>query len=377
MSERIVVQPIALDRDVVSARQRSRQIAGLLGFEAQDQTRVATAVSEIVRNAYRYAGGGEVEFSLEGDRPAQSLVVTVTDHGPGIADLDAILSGRYASSTGMGLGIVGAHRLVDRCEIRTERGRGTQVTLRKRLPSSASERGGPDVARLRAELATAAAPGTQDELQQQHAELMRALAELNDRQEQMQRINRELEDTNRGVVALYAELEEKADRLRRADETKSRFLSNMSHEFRTPLNSVHALTGLLLDETDGPLNDEQRKQVELVRKAASDLSQLVEDLLDLAKIEAGKVDVQPTEFSAQTLFSALRGMLRPLLVSEAIALRFDVAPDVPPLYTDEAKVSQILRNFISNALKFTERGDIRVTAEVTVDGRAVRRRQLE
>ena len=91
-------------------------------------------------------------------------------------------------------------------------------------------------------------------------------------------------------MALYAELDEKADHLRRADEMKSRFLSNMSHEFRTPLNSILALSRLLLDRLDGELTAEQEKQVAFIRKAAEDLSELVNDLLDLAKVEAGKID---------------------------------------------------------------------------------------
>src|SRR5213076_3576095 len=98
----------------------------------------------------------------------------------------------------------------------------------------------------------------------QNQELLRALEELRTREEDLRRLNGELEDTNRGVVALYAELDEKADHLRRADEMKSRFLSNMSHEFRTPLNSIRALTSLLLERVDGPLVDEQELQVALI-----------------------------------------------------------------------------------------------------------------
>src|SRR6202011_3637606 len=95
---------------------------------------------------------------------------------------------------------------------------------------------------------------------------------------------------------------------------------------------------------------------------AGSLTDLVDDLLDLAKVEAGKTVVAPIEFTAQDLFGALRGMLRPLLVGDGVSLVFDDAGDVPPLDTDEGKVSQILRNFISNALKFTERGEVRVSA---------------
>ena len=111
---------------------------------------------------------------------------------------------------------------------------------------------------------------------------------LQARQEDLQRLNQELQDTNRGVVALYAELDERADHLRRADELKSKFLSHMSHEFRTPLNSILALSRLLLGHSDGPLTAEQETQVRFIRKAAENLTELVDDLLDLANVEAGK-----------------------------------------------------------------------------------------
>src|SRR5690606_18415936 len=125
-------------------------------------------------------------------------------------------------------------------------------------------------------------------------------------------------DTNRGMVALYAELDEKADHLRRADEMKSRFLSNTSHEFRTPLSSIRALSKLLLDRCDGDLTAEQEKQVRFIQESAVNLSELVNDLLelvnellDLAKIESGKVGVHPERCNVADMFSALRGMLRP------------------------------------------------------------------
>jgi signal transduction histidine kinase/CheY-like chemotaxis protein len=209
------------------------------------------------------------------------------------------------------------------------------------------------------------------ELQEQNRELVRALGELRERQEELLSLNRELEDTNRGVVALYAELDEKADHLRRADEMKSRFLSNMSHEFRTPLNSIRALSRLLMDRVDGDLTPEQEKQVGFISKASDDLTALVDDLLDLAKIEAGKIEVRPIEFSVGNLFSALRGMLRPLLVGDAVRLVFDEPPATLTLFTDEGKVSQILRNFISNAIKFTEQGEVRVSAQLSEDRRTI------
>jgi signal transduction histidine kinase len=354
--------------DLVAARRRARQIAALLGFDEQEQTRIATVASEIARNALRYAGGGRLEFGVDNRNGSQSLTMTVSDRGPGIENLDDILAGRYRSQTGMGLGLIGAQRLMDDLQINTAPGKGTTVTMHKALSSKAPTLTDGGVAKLVDQLARQRPESPLEEIQQQNAELLQALSELNVRREEQERLNQELEDTNRGVLALYAELDEKAESLRRADQTKSRFLSDMGHEFRTPVNSILALTRLL-DEAD--LDKEGRRQVDLIRRAAEDLESLVNDLLDLAKIEAGKIEVRAAEFEATNLFSALRGMLRPLLLNRSVSLVFDDPENVPPLFTDEGKVAQILRNFISNALKFTEAGEVRVTATLGQAGETV------
>jgi signal transduction histidine kinase/DNA-binding response OmpR family regulator len=371
MSKALLKVAIQFEQDVVIARQRARHIASLLGFEPQEQTRIATAVSEIVRNAFRYATGGRAEFLVEGESSPQLLIVRVTDKGMGIPNLPEILSGQYRSSTGMGLGIIGAQRLMDQVQIRSLPNQGTEVVLKKIFPARVPVLTNARIAQIAQDLASRPPSSIAEELQQQNQELLRTLGELRERQEELMVLNRELEDTNRGVVALYAELDEKADHLRRADEMKSRFLSNMSHEFRTPLNSIRALGRLLVDRSDGELTDEQEKQVNFILKSANELTELVDDLLDLAKIEAGKTEVRPVEFSVANLFSALRGMLRPLLVSDMVQLVFDNVPPSLLLYSDEGKISQILRNFISNAIKFTERGEVRVSAVESEDGKSV------
>ena len=136
VSLRLLTVRIRQEQDVVAARQRARQLARLLGFDEQDQVRIATAVSELARNVYNYAREGEVEFAIEGQTPPQVLVVRVSDQGPGIADVDLILSGRYRSTTGMGLGILGARRLMDRFAIQSEAGQGTTITIQKLLPAA-------------------------------------------------------------------------------------------------------------------------------------------------------------------------------------------------------------------------------------------------
>jgi signal transduction histidine kinase/CheY-like chemotaxis protein len=367
---------VRLEQDVVMARQRARQLAGMLGFDVGDQTRIATAVSEIARNAFRYAGGGRVDFSAEaGDTP--TFHIRVVDRGPGFDHVGPVLDGTYQSTTGLGLGIAGAKRLMGEFQIESRAASGTTVEMSKPLPPKAPAPTAAHVNRVVEELTRAGPQSPLEELQQQNQDLLRTLHELRMHQDELAmthsdlvrqeaslgRVNRELEDTNRGVVALYAELDEKAEFLRRASQMKSRFLSNMGHEFRTPLNAITGLSGLLLDRLDGDLSAEQEKQVRLIRGASEELTELVNDLLDLAKVEAGKVVIQANRFDAASLFAALRGMLRPLQAGNAaVALVFH-DPDEPLwLETDERKLAQILRNFISNALKFTERGEVRVSA---------------
>jgi len=367
---RILNANIDKELDVVSVRQRARKIAILCGFGMQDQARISTSVSELARNIYNYAERGEIEFLIDGASSPQVLEIRIVDQGPGIADIDLILAGGYRSQTGMGLGIIGARRLMDNFSIETN-GNGTKIVLQKTFPREAPLLAIKEVGDFSFCLTQTNIDSTLTELQQQNQELLGALAELKAKQEDLQQLTQELEDTNRGVVALYAELDEKADHLRRADQMKSRFLSNMSHEFRTPLSSIRALSKLLLDRVDGDLSSEQEKQVRFILEGASSLTDLVNDLLDLAKIEAGKIDVRPISFEVSSMFSALRGMLKPLLLSEKLTLTFcDPEFDVT-MHTDEAKVSQILRNFISNALKFTERGEIRVSAKKTEDGKSI------
>lgn len=352
--------------DVVAARQRAREIASICDFGLQDQARISTAVSELARNVYNYAGKGRIEFSVEGSISPQLLVIKIEDEGPGISNIEEVLSGTYHSSTGMGVGLIGAKRLMDQFEVSTGP-KGTTITLKKYFPRTAPLLTSVMIGSLVTKLSQLAPNNSLSEIQHQNRELLRTLDELNARQKQLLKLTEELEDTNRGILVLYAELDEKADHLRRADDLKSRFLSNMSHEFRTPLNSIRALAKLLLSGTDGELSSEQEKQVEFILKGAITLSDLVNDLLDIAKIEAGKTEVKPVEFQVDDMFSALRGMLKPLLVSDQVDLNFIPLSNPKRLFQDEAKISQILRNFISNALKFTEAGSINIWTEINAD----------
>lgn len=351
-AQRILKVALASEQDVVLVRQRARKVSALLGFSQQDQVRIATAVSEVARAACQLAFGGRAVFLLDehGGR-RQCLEMTIS---AGAAAAGAVLPDEA---------VVTAHRLMDECRVGADAGGAPAVTMCKLLPAQ-DHVGSARLAEVGKQLAQdSPVANSYLEVHLQNQELVATLAELRERQEDLLELTRELEDTNRGIVALYAEIEDKAERLRKADEMKSRFLSNTSHELRTPLSSIRALARLLLDRLDGDLTQEQERQVKFIEKAANDLSELVNDLLDLAKIEAGKVEVQTAPVVVDNLFRALKGMLRPLVDEARVELVFETPAFVEAFESDEGKISQVLRNFISNALKFTEEGAVRVRAD--------------
>jgi signal transduction histidine kinase/CheY-like chemotaxis protein len=365
MVRTIMTTPIKQESDLVTVRGRAKRISELLGFDVREQTRLAAAVSEIARNTILFASGGVAEFLVSGE-PPNTFLIRIRDNGAGIVGLQELLDQRASLDAGQVSGIVSARRLVEHFEIRSTPG-GTIVDLGKSLPSGSAAPSPARISEINEQLRRERSDDPMAALREQSEELLSSLNDLRDRQEELIRLNRELEDTNRGVVALYAELDERAEQLRHASQLKSRFLSNMSHEFRTPLASILALSGLLLDGADGVLLDEQQRQVRYIRQSAESLIEMVNDLLDLAKVEAGRIDVDPVKFRAAELFAGLRGALKPLLTSDVVDLVFEDVEELPPFWTDEAKVAQILRNFISNALKFTVRGEVRVGARFDPD----------
>ncbi len=183
-----------------------------------------------------------------------------------------------------------------------------------------------------------------------------------ERARQLEYENAKLADSIRRLLTRDAERSAEVRRLQDADAARSRFLRNLGHELRSPLHSIFALTTLLLRRADGELSREQEQSVELIRKAADALLDLADDLADPAKVDGGEVEVRPAEFDAAGLLSMLQGMLPAPLVRAGVRLVFDAPVDIPSLYSDPGKVSQILRNLINNSLKFTARGEVRVSA---------------
>jgi signal transduction histidine kinase len=344
---------VRAEDDVVRAHQITRTIAAQLGFSTFEQTRIATATSEIARNALTYASGGSVTLGLDLDGNRQALLIVVIDHGPGAADVAAALAGQRRSSSGLAVGIPGAKRLMDTFAIEST-SRGTRVEMTKHVPRRAARIDAGQVGAMRVQLAGQLA----DEPSQEIRRLQREVAE---RDHRIVELTEELTETNRGVMALHTELDDRAEYQRKAVELRTRLLSEMGHELRTPLHSLSTISQFLIDRLDGELNPEQDKQVRIIHDVAESLTAYINDLLDLARADAGRAIVHVTRFHPDGVLKALRRILQPLVPS-GVALRFEIEPDLPPITTDEQKLSQILRNLVSNAIKFTEHGFIAVRA---------------
>jgi signal transduction histidine kinase len=197
------------------------------------------------------------------------------------------------------------------------------------------------------------------------AEGNRAVHEIVTLNRELARQKLQLEESNAAIRALYGELVQQADRLRVSAEIKGRLVAGISHEYRTPLHSILGLSRLLLSGSDGALGAEQQTQVQLIHASAEELSRMINDVLDLSRLDAGGAVIRSERFALRDFFIALRGTMNPLVAGDApVRLVFEPVPDVA-LETDRGKLAQIVRNLISNALKFTERGVVRVTATVT------------
>ncbi len=194
--------------------------------------------------------------------------------------------------------------------------------------------------------------------------------ELEESNTQLEEQARQLEMQRAALTQAQGELTDRAEALERSNQYKSEFLANMSHELRTPLNSTLILAKLLSDNKDGNLTDEQVRFAQTISSAGNDLLALINDILDLSKIEAGKVDLQVDRSSLPRLLQHLTQVFAPIAAQRNLAFDLRLAPGSPEwMETDEARVSQILKNLLSNALKFTERGSVRMEVGPTADGR--------
>src|SRR5205823_3020651 len=198
-------------------------------------------------------------------------------------------------------------------------------------------------------------------LQTQQEELQQTNEELEEKAQLLAEQNRRIEIKNREIELARAALQERAEQLALSSRYKSEFLANMSHELRTPLNSLLILAKLLSEDAEGNLTTKQIDYARTIYGAGSDLLALINDILDLSKVEAGKMQLHPTRMPIRSVVEDLVHTFRAGADQKGLTLDVQVADDVPAeMFTDEHRILQVLRNLLSNALKFTEVGGVRV-----------------
>ncbi len=380
----IVTALVETEEDIVAVRQRARRLAEALCFSAQDQVRIATAVSEIARNAYSYAGGGRVEYGVDGAGFAQAMAIRISDRGPGIAKLPAVLDGSYRSETGLGRGITGARRLMDGFEVQSRPGE-TIVLLAKRLPAGHPTFSGAQAAILAQTVARSGAESPLVALRTQHRELLQSLSALAERDEEAQRLNRELAETNRGVVALYAELETRADQLAavgaslesqvaarteelaRANErltAEAVERERMEQDLRQSqkMEAVGQLTGGIAHDFNnlltGIVGSLDLMRMRIARGRTEDLDRYIKNAMTSAQRAASlthrllafarrqPLDPRPTDVNL--LIAGMEDLLR-RTITETITLAIDPAPDIWATLCDPHQLENAILNLVINA----------------------------
>ncbi|MTD59099.1 HAMP domain-containing protein [Amycolatopsis pithecellobii] len=207
------------------------------------------------------------------------------------------------------------------------------------------------------------------ELQAQQVKLQQSNAELEEKAELLVRQNRDIEIKNFEIEQARQEIEERAQQLALASKYKSEFLANMSHELRTPLTSLLILAGVLAQNSTQNLTAKQVEFAKVIESAGTDLLQLINDILDLSKVEAGKMDIHVEPVQLHQLLEYVQTTFRPLTAEKGLDFDVTVAPDVPgELSTDEQRLRQVLRNLLSNAMKFTENGGVELRVRVVEEG---------
>lgn len=216
-----------------------------------------------------------------------------------------------------------------------------------------------------------------DELEQQSRQLQESAKRLEEQQGELEQTNAQLEEQARQLEAQRDELtraqgslEQQAADLEQASRYKSEFLANMSHELRTPLNSLLIMARLLAENRDGNLSAAQVKHAETIETSGNDLLALINDILDISKIEAGKLELQPRRFRIAPTLDKLRTLFHPAAAAKGLALDIALAPATPAeIETDPQRLEQVLKNFLSNAIKFTDTGSVTLEASAQDDGR--------
>jgi signal transduction histidine kinase/anti-sigma regulatory factor (Ser/Thr protein kinase)/ActR/RegA family two-component response regulator len=381
----LLTLPLHDDQDLLRARGRLRQIAGLLDLNTLEQTHLAIAVSEVARIAMACAGGGTLEILVDESAGQPLLLACITDHGPGIADVEGLLANRDRSSAGVGAGLIGAKRLMNFFSVDSGFDKGTSVMLGKALPARSTPFTPADGVQAMAALAMQPPIDATEDVKFQSQELLAALTESYADQAELARLSIELEQTNRGVIAIYAELDEKAKILERSTE---RLTQELAERIRLEaqllqsqkMEAVGQLTGgvahdfnnilmVILSNADALQEDENLapdalERIEEIIKASERAADLTRSLLAFSR----KLPLRPQSTNINELVLATGKFLRPTLGAQ-VEIQSLLAENLWTVNIDRAQFESALVNLCINARDAMPAGGLLLieTKNVTLD----------
>ncbi len=326
---------------LVPLRDRTRQVGEIFGLGKLEVTRFVTAVSEIARNAVQFAESGTATFSFkeaDGNAP-QAIVATISDKGPGIADVASVLVGRPSASSKNPMGIVGAKRLSDALAIDSKPGVGTAVTLEMHLPRLAPRLTAAELGLRADELARQKPKSPLQELERQNREMLEALQELRERQFELQR----------------------------ADERKNQFLITLAHELRNPLGTLHMNLEIMRRTLDIKPEDLAKRREAMARQTEV-MNKMVEDLVDVSRVSQGKVELIKLPVELNELVAQAAEMCEASIYAKNHDFAFTKAPSDVWIDGDARRLKQVVANLIQNSTRYTPKGGcIRASVSLSDD----------
>jgi len=393
--------------DVEKLLKNVKSISTKMGFSNLDSIKIITVISELSRNLYGHPSGGQIIFELARDKKKYGIKIIFKVKGGSNESISNLFCGDFKSKNEIGIGLIGVKKLIDDFRIESNdmemqiimiKWIHSKKTLSTKLSSEISKEFAKisesfiiviekhpkeetlvDIENIRKknmivwnlinelekELKNKneLLKETRKELNISNEEVMNVMTELENSNKKLQNTMEGLERSNMKQKLYLDQLNHMNIRLKELDQLKSMFLASMSHELRTPLNSIIGFTSWLLMGMEGDLNEEQKEQLSMVKSSANLLLDLINDILDISKIEAGKVDLDIEKFEIAEVVNDVVNSVLPLVKDKGLNLIYNV-PEGIIINNDKRRIKQILMNLVSNAIKFTDQGNVKIEGKL-------------
>lgn len=368
MARNILKIHIANELDVVLAYKRAMQLSERLGMAQANQTKFATAVSEICRNVVEYVGSGGIQFSLVEEGGVNFLEALVSDRGRGIGNLDYILTRPGNAASGRGSGIMNSKKLVDSFDIESEFEKGTRVRLRKRLPALAQGVSKQLLDKWTTEFDQELNISPYAEIKRQNMQLLEVLEQLGLRNteveqqlQEIRRLNARLQQYNDEVNTLLEDREKRNSQLQRVNKNLDAFAHTVSHDLRAPLQNINGIATVLEACLGARQIEEAQHVFPMLRQQTQKMDRLITGILTYSL--AGRHSIQKNVVDLYTLLHQVVSSL-----NVPVGFNIHIQEKLPVLYTEEIYLFQTFSNILGNSIKHhdqPEKAHVHISCEVT------------